>query len=67
MAVDDEKPPVQSDSSGVPPCVIMGCSYVLVLHSMGHYDDSSTSLMMGSGQQYHTVCIRIGDALPMVK
>ena len=45
MAIEEE-PMVQSDSSGVPCYSIMACSYVLVLHSTGHYSDSSTSVTL---------------------
>ncbi len=70
MAIEEE-PMVQSDSSGVPCYSIMACSYVLVLHSTGHYSDSSTSVIMGSVQHQHTkprtVCTKDADALRMVK
>ena len=70
MAVD-EKRLVQSDSSGMPSYSVKACSHVLVLHSMGDYNDGSTSMMLWSPQHQdtraHTVCIKLGDALPMVK
>ncbi len=69
MAVDEDSL-VQSDSNGEPSYSVMACSHVLVLHSTGHYNDSSTIVMMGSGQhQYtrpHAVCSKFADALPMV-
>jgi hypothetical protein len=65
----DEEPLMQSDSNGVHSHKVMARGHVL--HSMRHYNDGTTSMMIWSHQhQYtrpHTVCIKFTNAFPMVK